>query len=99
MLFEKHGLRPWQAKHIVDSIFKGFIETLKSGGHVEIRGFGSFRVKNYKGYTGMNPQTGQKMQVKPKKVAFFKPGKKLKDRMNSQEEVKAHRSASKGGNQ
>ena len=54
-----------------------------SGGRIEIRGFGSFVVRNYEAYDGRNPRTGQEIKVAPKKLPFFKVGKKLKDRVNS----------------
>jgi integration host factor subunit beta len=49
---------------------------------VEIRGFGSFKIKDYEGYTGRNPKTGTVVQVKPKKLPFFRPGKELKEYIN-----------------
>jgi len=49
---------------------------------VEIRGFGSFKVKQYGGYTGRNPKTGKRIEVKPKKLPFFKCGKELKERVD-----------------
>jgi len=47
---------------------------------VEIRGFGSFKVKQYDGYKGRNPKTGEVIDVSPKKLPFFKVGKELKER-------------------
>ena len=52
---------------------------------VEIRGFGSFKIKYYKGYKGRNPKTGETIEVKPKKLPFFKVGKELKKRVDRQE--------------
>jgi len=49
---------------------------------VEIRGLFSLFVKNYKGYTGRNPKTGEKVKIKPKKLPFFKVGKELKERVD-----------------
>jgi integration host factor subunit beta len=49
---------------------------------VEIRGLCSFFVKEYDGYTGRNPKTGEKVKIKPKKLPFFKPGKELKERVD-----------------
>jgi integration host factor subunit beta len=48
---------------------------------IEIRGFGSFVVNNYKAYTGRNPKTGESISVNPKKLPFFKVGKELKERV------------------
>jgi integration host factor subunit beta len=63
-------------------IFEGFTKTLNEGGRIEIRGFGSFSVREYGAYTGRNPKTGDKTQVGPKKLPFFKVGKELRARVN-----------------
>ena len=55
---------------------------LVSGGRIEIRGFGSFIVKEYKSYQGRNPKTGNKINVPPKKLPFFKVGKELRERVD-----------------
>jgi integration host factor subunit beta len=70
------------ASEIVNMVFDGFTDTLKKGGRIEIRGFGNFTVRGYGTYTGRNPKTGEKTQVKPKKLPFFKVGKELKERVN-----------------
>jgi len=59
-------------------------ETLVKGENVEIRGFGSFTVREYAAYTGRNPKTGEKTQVKAKKLPFFKVGKELREAVNGQ---------------
>jgi integration host factor subunit beta len=56
---------------------------LAKGDRVEIRGFGSFKVKHYDGYAGKNPKTGEPIKVKAKKMPFFKCGNELKERVNS----------------
>jgi len=63
---------------IVDLMFKGFVNELKNGGRIEIRGFGSFTVRKYKSYKGRNPKTGKTVDVKPKRSPFFKVGRELK---------------------
>jgi len=82
-LSKKEGLTEKQAADIVGLIFKGFGDQLKNGGRIEIRGFGSFVVREYGSYTGRNPKTGGTIQVNPKKLPFFKVGKELKERVNS----------------
>ena len=77
-LAEKKNLTGKQATEIVDLMFKGFINELKNGGRIEIRGFGSFTVRKYKAYTGRNPRNGEHVEVKPKKAPFFKVGRELK---------------------
>ena len=58
------------------------IGALQSGDRIEIRGFGSFRARQRRGRTGRNPKTGDKVEVPPKRVPFFKPSKELKDYVN-----------------
>ena len=55
---------------------------LVDGDRVEIRGFGSFKVKDYRGYTGRNPKSGDVVNVAPKRLPFFRPGKELKELLN-----------------
>jgi integration host factor subunit beta len=77
-LAEKKNLTEKQATDIVDLVFDAFTDTLKNGGRIEIRGFGSFTVRKYKAYTGRNPKNGKHVEVKPKKAPFFKVGRELK---------------------
>jgi integration host factor subunit beta len=69
------------AEAIITEIFKSMTDSLVSGNGVEIRGFGSFTVREYDGHTGRNPKTGIQLEVKPKKAPFFKTGKDLKERI------------------
>jgi integration host factor subunit beta len=81
-LAKKEVLKETEAYTIINLIFDGFTDTLKKGGRIEIRGFGSFSVREYGAYTGKNPKTGKKVDVKPKRLPFFKVGKELKERVN-----------------
>jgi integration host factor subunit beta len=75
---------PWaRAELLVDQIFVSMVDTLKRGEGIEIRGFGSFTVRQYKAYEGRNPRTGEAVNVKPKRLAFFKVGKELRERVNA----------------
>lgn len=69
------------------SIVGIFFDTLKTalidGDRVEIRGFGSFKVKEYPSYAGRNPKTGQTVDVISKRLPFFRVGKELKEYVNS----------------
>ena len=67
---------------IVDTVFKSIIDALHRGEKIELRGFGSFRLRKREPRKGRNPQTGDKVDVPPKKVPYFKPGKELKDLIN-----------------
>jgi integration host factor subunit beta len=82
-LSKKEDLTEKLAGEIVNLIFDGFTETLKKGGRIEIRGFGSFSVREYRPYTGRNPRTGKIVEVKPKRLPFFKVGKELKKMVDS----------------
>ncbi len=81
-LSKKEGLTEKKAIDIVNLIFKGFTDELKKGGRIEIRGLGSFVVRDYQAYTGRNPKTGKNIKVSPKKLPFFKVGKELKERVD-----------------
>ncbi len=70
-----------KAEEIINSIVDSMTKALLEGDRIEIRGFGSFVVNEYKAYTGRNPKTGEQISVKPKKLPFFKVGKELKERI------------------
>ena len=72
-----------QAEQIVNLLFDSMSEALINDDRIEIRGFGSFMVKDYKSYMGRNPKTGEVIEVKPKKLPFFKVGKELRERVDS----------------
>ena len=82
-LATRNGLTYKKSEEIVNIIFDSMSDTLTAGGRIEIRGFGSFVVKDYQSYMGRNPKTGEMIQVKPKKLPFFKPGTELKARVNT----------------
>lgn len=72
-----------KAEEIVEVFSGAMIKALEAGDRIEIRGFGSFTVREYEGYTGRNPKTGEKVNIEPKKLPFFKVGKGLAERLNS----------------
>jgi integration host factor subunit beta len=82
-LAEKSGLNVMQAEDVVNLIYRKMRDTMVNGGRIEIRGFGSFVVKEYQAYQGRNPKTGDKISVPPKKLPFFKVGKELKERIDN----------------
>ena len=67
---------------IVETIFDSVVRALRSGDKIEIRGFGSVRTRQRKPRVGRNPKTGDRVEVPPKKIPFFKPSKELKDMVN-----------------
>jgi len=79
---EKYDLDAQAAADIVNLLFESIRQALNNGDRVEIRGFGSFSVREYEGYTGRNPKLGIDVTVKPKKLPFFKAGKELKEYLN-----------------
>ena len=81
-LAERLSISIEEATVIVSTFFDSIKEALKAGKRVEIRGFGSFKIKEYQGYTGRNPSSGELVQVKPKKLPFFRVGKGLKEYIN-----------------
>jgi len=71
-----------EAASITNTIIDTMTDALAGGDSIEIRGFGSFVVKEYGSYTGRNPKTGEKIKVAPKKLPFFKVGKDLRESVN-----------------
>ncbi|MCK4739747.1 MAG: integration host factor subunit beta [Deltaproteobacteria bacterium] len=68
---------------IISTLFRSIAESLAKGEKIEIRGFGSFKVKNRDGRKGRNPKSGEGIYVDSKKIPFFKAGKELKERVNT----------------
>lgn len=72
-----------RAEQIVNCVFNSMVKALQDGEGIEIRGFGSFTVREYKAYEGRNPRTGETVHVASKRLPFFKVGKDLRERVNS----------------
>jgi integration host factor subunit beta len=72
-----------KAEMVVNTIFENMAEALAENERIEIRGFGSFKIKEYGGYKGRNPKTGEVIEVEGKKLPFFKVGKELGELVNS----------------
>ena len=81
-LKKRAGLNRKEAELAVHAFFNEISDSLAREDRVEIRGFGSFTVKNYKSYTGRNPKTGDAIHVPSKKLPFFKVGKDLKEKVD-----------------
>lgn len=82
-LAEQKKLHVDESTRIVTAFVDSIKEALVRGDRVEIRGFGSFKIKDYEGYVGRNPKTGEVVHVHPKKLPFFRPGKELKEYINN----------------
>jgi integration host factor subunit beta len=76
------GVPHREAAAITNTVIDTMTEALARGESIEIRGFGSFVIKEYGSYEGRNPKTGKKIKVSPKKLPFFKVGKDLREQVN-----------------
>ena len=72
------------AERLVEIVFESIIETLNKGEKIELRGFGSFRVRERGARRGRNPKTGDPVDIPAKRVPYFKPGKELKELINEE---------------
>ncbi|MDD3581809.1 MAG: integration host factor subunit beta [Desulfobacca sp.] len=81
-LAKAEGLTLKKAEMVVNTLFENMTDALVENERIEIRGFGSFKVKSYDGYQGRNPKTGEIIEVGEKKLPFFKVGKELKERVD-----------------
>ncbi len=81
-LHKRTDLSKHDARKVIEIFFDSIIDAFVKGERVEIRGFCSFYIKEYQGYTGRNPKTGKNVQVSSKKLPFFKCGKELKERVD-----------------
>ena len=70
------------AEVIVDTVFRSIITALRRGEKIELRGFGSFRLRQREPRRGRNPKTGDRVDVPPKRIPYFKPGKELRELIN-----------------
>lgn len=69
---------------IVETLFESMAQSLSQGDKVEIRGFGSFKIKERDGRQGRNPKSGENIFIDAKKVPFFKAGKEIRERINDE---------------
>ena len=81
-LTEQSNISLDEATLVVNTCIDCMKDALLQGDRVEIRGFGSFKVKEYGAYAGRNPRTGERVEVAPKRLPFFRAGKELKEYLN-----------------
>ena len=81
-LAEENAISVDEATIVVNTFFDSIRHALLQDQRVEIRGLGSFKIKEYQGYSGRNPKTGDVVSVAPKKLPFFRAGKELKEFIN-----------------
>ena len=76
-------LRPEEIEQVVSIFFDEIAKRLAEGGRVELRGFGAFSTREREARTGRNPRTGDAVEVPAKRVPYFKPGKEMRERLNT----------------
>lgn len=81
-LKDRANLTKSEAADVIRIFFDSLSDSFVKGERVEIRGLCSFHIKEYKSYVGRNPKTGQKVEIPPKRLPFFKCGKELKERVD-----------------
>ena len=86
---ERIGLTQLKTKEIVQQTFDAIVETLLEVGRIELRNFGVFEVKQRKARKARNPRTGARVDVPPKNVVTFKPGKKMEEKVHTMTNVPA----------
>jgi integration host factor subunit beta len=82
---EVAGMTQLSKKHaeiVVNTVFESIVDSLRSGEKIELRGFGSFRIRSRGARVGRNPKTGARVEVPAKLIPYFKPGKDLKELLN-----------------
>ena len=83
LVAKRTGVSRARAELVVNCVFDAMSESLATGDGIEVRGFGSFTVRDYRAYTGVNPKTHAPVHVEAKRLPFFRVGKELKDRVNA----------------
>lgn len=84
LVAQEANLTKGRAELVINTIFDSMVDALRRDEGIEIRGFGSFTVRQYKSYEGRNPRTGDTVHVSPKRLPFFKVGKELRKRINGE---------------
>jgi integration host factor subunit beta len=82
LLADQKNLTANDAQTVVETIFEEISQSLERGQRVELRGFGSFGLKERRSREGRNPKTGEAVKVEAKRVMFFKAGKELRERVD-----------------
>jgi integration host factor subunit alpha len=82
-LFDEVGLNKREAKEFVDSWFEVIREALEAGDHVKLSGFGNFQLRDKNQRPGRNPKTGEEIPISARRVVTFKPGQKLRARVEA----------------
>jgi integration host factor subunit alpha len=83
MLFEELGLNKREAKEFVDQFFEELRQALEAGYDVKLSGFGNFVLRDKNQRPGRNPKTGEEIPISARRVVTFRPGQKLKARVEA----------------
>ena len=83
MLFDELGLNKREAKELVELFFEKIVEALESGDDVKLSGFGNFTLREKSSRPGRNPKTGEEIAISARRVVTFRPGQKLKVRVEA----------------
>ena len=83
ILFNKQGLNKREAKDLVESLFEEIGRALEAGKHVKLSGFGNFYLRDKSPRPGRNPKTGEEIPISARRVVTFRPGQKLKSRVEN----------------
>ena len=83
MLFDDLGLNKREAREIVEMFYAEISEALEKNGNVKISGFGNFELRDKKSRPGRNPKTGEEVAISARRVVTFKPGQKLRSRVET----------------
>lgn len=86
-IYEKVGFSKKESSEIVELVFDTIKETLERGEKIKISGFGNFLVRSKRARTGRNPQTGESIEIAPRRVLTFRPSQVLKQALNKSEVV------------
>ncbi len=85
-LMDKLELGKKEADLLVNTFLDAIVQSLRGGEGVELRGFGSFRLRDRRARVGRNPRSGESIKVPPKRVVYFKLGKELRNKLIDEEE-------------
>ena len=83
MLFDELGLNKREAREIVEMFYTEISEALEKNDNVKISGFGNFELREKKSRPGRNPKTGEEVAISARRVVTFKPGQKLRSRVET----------------
>jgi integration host factor subunit beta len=87
LLARRQGFAHRESEIMVNAMFDAMAQVLEGGGRIEIRGFGSFGVKQRRARQGRNPKTGELVAVEAKRIPFFRAGKELRVEINDAAET------------